>query len=326
MVALGYALSSEEHTPQTLAQNARRAEEVGFEFASISDHFHPWISEQGHSPFVWAVLGAISQTTSRLKVFTGVTCPLIRIHPVIIAQAAATVASMMPDRFMLGIGTGENLNEHVTGEAWPPFGLRLEMLEEAIHILRMMWQGGLQTHYGTFYDVVNAELFTLPDKLPLILIAASGIESAEVAGRFGDGLINTSPDAKVVKAFQKAGNKSLPRYGQVTVCWAKDEKTAVKTAHKLWPIAGFHGPLNQELAIPDHFEQAAKGVSEEAIAENIICGNDVNRHLEAIQKYMDAGYDHVYIHQVGSDQEGFFKFYEKNVLPEFQRTRAKTPA
>jgi len=319
MVQLGYAVSSEEHPPNKLVENARRAEGIGFEFALISDHFHPWVDQQGHSPFVWSVLGGIAQTTTKLQIGTGVTCPLIRTHPAIIAQAAATVAAMMPERFFLGVGTGENLNEHIVGEGWPADDIRVEMLEEAIEVIRLLWQGGVQSHYGVYYTVENARIYTLPETPPPIMIAASGKKSGELAGRIGDGLISTSPDAEIVNAFEKAGDKQRPKYGQFTVCVANDEKTAVKTAHRYWPNAALTGTLSQDLPTPKTFEAAVKMVREEDVAESIICGNDPKKHLEAIQEYIDAGFDHVYVHQVGPDQEIFFKFYQEQILPEFQQ-------
>jgi coenzyme F420-dependent glucose-6-phosphate dehydrogenase len=315
VVKLGYALSSEEHSPHDLVRYAYRAEEDGFSFALISDHYHPWIDRQGHSPFVWSVLGAIAHATSTLQVGTGVTCPIIRIHPAIIAQAAATVAAMMPGRFFLGIGTGENLNEHVVGEGWPAYEIRAEMLEEAVEVLRLLWEGGTQSHYGQYYTVENARLYTLPDTPPPIMIAAGGKESAQLAGRIGEGLISTSPDAELVEIFSTNGHKKQPRFGQITVCCGEDENQARKIAHEYWPTAALHGTLNQELPTPQHFEQAAKNVREEDIAETIICGNKVQRHLGAIQEYVDAGFDHIYIHQVGPDQEEFFRFYSQHIIP-----------
>jgi G6PDH family F420-dependent oxidoreductase len=315
MTVFGYALSSEEHTPNDLVRHARDAEEAGFEFALISDHFHPWVAKQGHSPFVWSVIGGIAQVTKRLKLGTGVTCPTIRIHPAIIAQAAATAAAMMPGRFFLGVGTGENLNEHILGDRWPPHGRRLAMLREAVDVIRLLWQGGEQTHYGEFYTVENTRLFTLPDMPPSIMVAASGKHAAEAAGEIGDGLISTAPDAEIVQAFTRAGSKDKPMYGQLTVCWAKDEASAIKTAYEIWPNAGLTGELSQELATPDHFEQAVKLVTEEAVAKKVICGPDPQRHIAALREYIDAGYSHVYIHQVGSDQAGFFEFYRREVLP-----------
>src|SRR4029453_1447664 len=202
---LGYALSSEEHAPTDLVRDARRAEEVGFSFALISDHFHPWVSHQGHSPFVWSVIGGIAQATQRLQLGTGVTCPLIRIHPAILAQAAATAAAMMPGRFFFGLGTGENLNEHIVGERWPPYDLRLEMFEEAIDLIQTLWRGETTSYRGAYYTGEDAQIFTLPKELPTLMIAASGDKAAESAGRLGDGLISTAPDADVVKTFHGAG-------------------------------------------------------------------------------------------------------------------------
>ena len=319
MVKLGYAMSSEEHTPNNLVRHARRAEETGFSFALISDHYHPWVDAQGHSPFVWSVLGAIAHATDRLQVGTGVTCPIIRIHPAIIAQAASTVAAMMPGRFFLGVGTGENLNEHILGTHWPPFDLRAEMFEESIEVIRLLWQGGNQSHYGKHYTVENARLYTLPETLPPIVVAAAGPKAAELAGRIGDGLCSTAPDAEIVQKFESAGAKGRPKYAQMTVCVADDEAAAVKTAFEIWPNAGIQGELSQELPTPTHFEQAAKTVREEDIAKTVICGSDPKRHLEQIQKYIDAGFDHIYVHQVGPDQEKFFSFYQQHILPEFQQ-------
>nr|MBA3728962.1 TIGR03557 family F420-dependent LLM class oxidoreductase [Actinomycetota bacterium] len=223
MTELGYALSSEEHPPNDLVRHAKRAEEAGFGFAFISDHFHPWVDRQGQSPFVWNVIGAIAATTERLRLGTGVTCPLIRTHPAIIAQAAATSAAMMPGRFLLGLGTGENLNEHILGDRWPAVDVRLEMLEEAIEVIRLLWRGGVQSHRGRHYTVENARIYTLPDEPPPILIAAKGEKAGRLAGRDGDGLVGVSPDEEMMKAFDSAGGTGKPRYGQVTVCWAKDE-------------------------------------------------------------------------------------------------------
>lgn len=317
MVKLGYAISSEEHHPRDIVHHAQRAEEVGFTYALISDHFHPWVSEQGHSPFVWGVLGGIAHATKTLQIGTGVTCPMIRTHPAIIAHAAATIAAMMPGRFFLGLGTGENLNEHIFGDRWPAFQIRAEMLEESIEVIRLLWEGGMKSHYGKYYTLENARLYTLPDEPPAIMIAAAGPEAAELAGRLGDGLINTAPDAEIVQVFEKHSARKNPKYGKLTVCWAKTKAEARKTAHQYWPTAGLKGDLSQELPTPGHFERAAQMVTEEHVAEALICSNDPQDHLEGIQKYVDAGFDHVYVHQVGPDQEGFFNFYQKHILPSF---------
>ena len=315
MVKLGYAISSEEHHPTNIVQHAKLAEEAGFTFALISDHFHPWVDAQGHSPFIWSVLGGIAQSTRNLTLGTGVTCPLIRIHPAIIAQAAATVAAMMPGRFFLGVGTGENLNEHILADRWPPYEVRAAMLEEALELIRLLWQGGMQSYEGKYYTVENARLYTLPEQPPPVMVAAAGPESASLAGKIGDGIISTAPDAELIETFETQGSTQRPKYGKLTVCWARSEAEARQTAHHYWPTAGLKGDQSQELPTPGHFERAAQAVTEEEIAKAIICGNDPQKHLDAIQEFVDAGFDHVYVHQVGPDQEGFFNFYTKSILP-----------
>ncbi|MEA2585405.1 MAG: hypothetical protein QOF33_3490 [Thermomicrobiales bacterium] len=318
MVQFGYALSAEEHAPNDLVRHARLAEEAGFTFALISDHFHPWVDAQGHCPFVWSVIGGIAQATERLRLGTGVTCPTIRIHPAIIAQAAATSAAMMPGRFFLGVGTGENLNEHVLGDCWPEYDVRAEMLEEAIEVIRLLWQGGNQSHRGRHYTVENARLYTLPEEPTPIMVAAAGAKAGELAGRIGDGLIAVGPEAEVVQTFEGAGGAGKPRFAQATVCWAEDEATARRTAHELWAFSALPGELSQELPMPAHFEQATQIITEEMVAESIVCGPDPAKHVEQMQKYVDAGFDHIYIHQVGPDQEGFLRFYQQEVLPKLQ--------
>jgi G6PDH family F420-dependent oxidoreductase len=313
-IELGYALASEEHDPIGLVDLAVEAERAGFGFATVSDHFHPWINRQGHSPFVWSVLGGIARETRNLQVGTAVTCPTIRIHPAIIAQAAATVAAMMPRRFFLGVGTGENLNEHILGSRWPAPHVRLEMLEEAIHVIRHLWQGGEQSHHGRYYTVEDARIYDLPEVLPPIAVAASGSHAADLAGRSGDALISVAPDADLVQAFARTGNYG-PRYGQLTVCWAASEKKARRTALELWPNAGLPGKLFTELPAPKDFEQATKMVDDATLAESIVCGPDARKHLRAIEEYVNAGYDHVSVHQVGPDQKGFLRFYEGEILP-----------
>ena len=315
MQPVGLALSSEEHPPTELVRQALLGEVAGFEYALVSDHFHPWTDSQGQSPFVWSVVGAIAQATSDLRLGTGVTCPTIRTHPAIIAHAAATAGSMMPGRFFLGVGTGENLNEHVVGARWPAANERQDMLEEAVEVIRLLWKGGNQNYKGDHYTVENARIYTLPDPLPEIYIAASGESAAELAGRKGDGMISTAPKEGLVETFKKSGGGDKPTFGQVHVCWATDEKAARRTAHKIWPNAAIGGELGQELPVPRHFEQAAEMVTEDEVAERVTCGPDPEAHLDAIRKYLDAGYEYVYVHQVGSEQDGFFDFYKREVLP-----------
>ncbi|HKY04408.1 MAG TPA: TIGR03557 family F420-dependent LLM class oxidoreductase [Blastocatellia bacterium] len=315
MLEIGYKLCSEEHGPDELVAFSKRAEAAGFSFAMISDHYHPWTDRQGHSPFVWSVIGGVAHATDRLSIGTGVTCPTIRIHPSVIAQAAATSAAMLPGRFILGVGSGENLNEHIVGERWPAADVRLEMLEEAIEIIRLLFEGGQKSYYGDYYTVENARLYTLPEKLPPVMIAASGPKAAELAGRIGDGFIGTSPGGEVVKKFKEAGGEGKPCYGEITVCWATEEARARRTAFELWPLAGIKGELSTELPAPAHFEQAAEMLIEDDVAENIVCGPDPERYLEKVREYVKAGYDHVWFHQVGPDQEGFFRFFEKEIKP-----------
>jgi coenzyme F420-dependent glucose-6-phosphate dehydrogenase len=321
-LSLGYKLSSEEQSPADLVRYAQMAEDTGFSFGLISDHFHPWTDRQGQSPFVWSVIGAIGQATRRLVVGTAVTCPTVRIHPAIIAQAAATTAALMPGRFFLGVGTGENLNEHVVGEGWPETEIRQERLEEAIEVIRLLWQGGNQSHHGRHFTVENARLYTLPDVLPPLLIAAGGKRSAEQAGRLGDGLIGTDPERSLLAAFEEAGGAGKPRYGELTVCWARDEATARRIAREHWPTSAMESSLSWELPLPMHFEAVAQLVTEDQVADSIICGPDPAKHLAAIRKYADAGYDHVCVHQVGKDQKGFFEFYEAEILPNLKSVRA----
>jgi len=319
--SIGYALSSEEHAPGDLVAHAVLAERQGFDFALISDHFHPWIDRQGQSPFVWSVLGALAQATEQLIIGTGVTCPTMRIHPAIVAQAAATTAALLPGRFFLGVGTGERLNEHVLGQAWPEWTVRAEMLEEAVGLIRQLWTGELTSHRGAHFTVENARIYTLPSSLPPIHVAGSGARMAAVAGRIGDGFIGTGPDKQVVAAYREAGGEG-PRFGQVTVCWAENEAAARRTAKEWWPTAAIHGNATQELALPGDFEDLARMVSEDDIAAAIPCGPRAQPILEAIEAYVDAGYDHVYLHQVGPDQEGFLDFAARSVLPAFDRQPA----
>jgi coenzyme F420-dependent glucose-6-phosphate dehydrogenase len=317
MFEIGYALSSEEHRPGDLVRWAVAAEASGFQFALISDHYHPWTDAQGQSPFVWATLGGIAQATERLRVGTGVTCPTFRLHPALVAHAAATVADMMPGRFFLGVGTGENLNEHILGDPWPPVGVRRAMLEEAVALIRELFTGELVTHDGDYYTVHTARLYTLPEQLPPIMVAAAGPDAAAVAGQIGDGLISTAPDAEIVETYRRHGGDG-PRYGMIHVCWGPDEAEAIETAHRQWVNAAIGGELGQELPLPAHFEQAAKTVRPEDVAELVVCGPDPERHRAEIRKYADAGFDHVYVHQVGPDQQGFFRFYADEVLPKVQ--------
>jgi coenzyme F420-dependent glucose-6-phosphate dehydrogenase len=316
-VQLGYSLSTEEHAAPDLVRFAQQAEAAGFTYASISDHYHPWVNAQGNSPFAWSVLGAIANATSTLQVGTGVTCPTVRYHPAVVAQAAATVATLMPGRFFLGVGTGEALNEHILGRHWPPYEIRAEMLEEAVGVIRALWGGETVDHRGTHFTVDNARLYSLPDEPPPIIVAASGPKAARLASRIGDGLINPSGDAEVVEAFEEEGPAGRPKYLQVSVCWHEDEAEARRLALRLVPSVALPGEMGALLPTPTHYEEAVKLVTEDAVAEVITCGPDPQRHIERIQAGIDAGYDHIHVYQVGPDQEGFFRFYEREILPAF---------
>lgn len=320
---LGFSLSSELYGPRELVGQAKRAEEIGMTFCMISDHFHPWTDKQGQSPFVWSVVGGIAQATSRLRLGTGVTCPLVRIHPAIVAQAAATSAAIMPGRFMLGLGTGENLNEHILGGPWPEAEVRQEMLEEAVHVIRQLWTGKTVSHRGEHFTVENARIYTLPEKLPPILVAAAGAKSAKLAGRIGDGMVGTTPSAETIKTFETSGAAGKPRYGQLSVCFDADERRARKLALERWPTAGLGGEITQELKLPAHFEQATSKLREEDVAETIVCGADPEAHSARIQEYAKAGYDHIYVQQVGTDLDGFFRFYQREVLPRVGLAKAQ---
>jgi coenzyme F420-dependent glucose-6-phosphate dehydrogenase len=314
-VELGYALSSEEHAPAELVRNARAAEQAGFGFGLISDHIHPWIDAQGHSGFVWSVLGSIAHATEKFRIGTGVTCPLIRTHPAIVAHAAATVACLMPGRFFLGVGTGENLNEHVLGAKWPAADERLEMLEEAVEVMRLLWQGGYQTHRGKHYTVENLRIFDLPDKPVEVAVAAMQPQAAELAGRIGDALVNVAPKEKIIDKFEQNGGKGKPKYGQITVCYAKSKDEAKKTAFEVWPNALVEGSASQELPLPSDFEQLVEDRDADELDGTLTLGPDPDEYLEQLKEYEKAGYTHVYFHQVGPDQDGFLAFAQEELLP-----------
>jgi G6PDH family F420-dependent oxidoreductase len=313
MAEIGYFLSSEEHGPAELVRQAQQAEAAGFRSVWISDHYHPWNDNQGQSPFVWSVIGGIAATT-KLKVTTGVTCPTTRIHPAILAQAAATAALLLDGRFLFGVGSGENLNEHVLGDRWPRVDTRLAMLEEAVEVMRKLWEGGLTSHDGRFYQVENAQVYSLPDRPPPVLVSALGSKAVTLAARIGDGYISTAPDKEALDSYVDQGGKGLKQAG-MKVCWGRDEAAARKTAFELWPNTLLPGQLSQELALPSHFEQASELVTEDKLAEVIPCGPDPERHLESIRQYTGAGFDEVYVSQIGDDQAGFFEFYRRELAP-----------
>jgi len=312
---IGYFLSCEENGPAELLAQARAAEEAGFQGLWISDHYHPWNDEQGESPFVWAVIGALAEATS-LPVTTAVTCPTVRIHPAVIAQAAATAAAMLPGGFNLGVGSGEALNEQILGDDWPEADVRLEMLEEAIEVMRELWTGEVVSREGKHYRVRHARIYTLPERPPPILVSGFGPKSVDLAARIGDGYVTTAPDADSIERFRGGGGEGKLVQAGAKVCYGRDEAEARRTAHRLWPNDGLPGELAQVLPTPEHFEQAAELVTEEMIAETVPCGPDLERHRESLQEYADAGVDELYVQQIGGGRE-FFEAYAREVLPRF---------
>lgn len=313
---IGYFLSCEEWAPHDLITQAVKAEQAGFEGLWISDHYHPWNDEQGHSPFVWSVIGAIATAAPGVTLTTAVTCPTIRIHPAVIAQAAATSAILLQGRFRLGLGSGEALNEHILGDRWPGADERLEMLEEAIEVIRTLWKGGVQYHQGRHYRVDHARVYDLPDQAPPIIVSGFGRKSVELAARIGDGYCTVGPDSESVELFRSGGGGEKLVQGGLKVCWGPDEAQAVKTVHRLWPNEGLPGELAQVLPTPEHFEQASELVTEEMLAQSMPCGPDVERHVKTIRAYADAGFDELYINQIGPDQDAFFEAYRDRVLPQ----------
>jgi G6PDH family F420-dependent oxidoreductase len=317
MATLGIFLSSEEHSAPFLADTARKAEAAGFSAAWISDHFHPWTHRQGESPFVWSTIGAIAAVTDELRVTTAVTCPTVRLHPAIVAQAAATSATLLPGgRFALGVGTGEALNEHIAGAPWPNVERRLSMLEDAVEVMRMLWSGGMHSHHGPHYTLDRAQLFSLPDEPPPVIVSGFGAKSIAVAARIGDGYASTMPDPKLLQQYRDGGGTG-PAQAGLKVCYGEDEAACVKLAHELWPNEGLSGELAQVLFTPAHYEAACALVTEDMIAQVVPCGPDSEKHAAAIQKFFDAGYDEVYVQQIGDDQDGFLRFYEQEILPRF---------
>jgi G6PDH family F420-dependent oxidoreductase len=308
----GYFLSAEEYSPQELVSQARMAEQAGFEALWISDHFHPWLDEQGQSGFVWSLIGAISQVTS-LPITTAVTCPLLRQHPAIVSQAAATSALLTGGRFTLGVGTGEALNEHILGSRWPSAEERLEMLEEAVQVIRELLTGQLITHEGKHYKVDTARLYSVPDRPPPVFMSGFGEKAIKVAARIADGYMSTMPDARFVRLYRESGGGDRPVQGGLKVCWSPDEASARKTVHRLWPTDAIPGEAAQLLPLPRHFAQLAQLVPEDEVPQPY--GPDPGTHADAIRAYTKAGFDEVYVSQVGGETEGFFEFYAGHVLP-----------
>lgn len=314
---IGYFLSSEEYTPAELIEQAKGAERAGFSALWISDHYHPWVDAQGQSAFVWSTIGALSQACG-LPVTTAVTCPTVRIHPAVIAQAAATSAVLTGGRFRLGVGTGEALNEHIFGDAWPEADVRLEMLEEAVEIMRELWKGGVVSYRGKHYTVENARIYTLPEKPVEILVSGFGPKAIEVAARIGEGYISVSPDADAVREFRSSGGGDRVCQAGFKAAYASSEEEGARIAYEKWPNAGVPGELSQVLPSPKHFEQASQLVTQDMLKEAFVCGNDPQAHLEMIGKYAEAGFDEVYVANTGPNYQGLLDLYAEHILPKHQ--------
>ncbi|KIH97988.1 5,10-methylene tetrahydromethanopterin reductase [Streptomonospora alba] len=315
---IGYKLFAEGYSPQEMVRQAERAEAAGFDFVEISDHYHPWLKDQGHSGFVWSILGAIAARTRRIGLATGVTCPFIRYHPALIAQAAATTALLSDGRFVLGVGAGEQLNEHVVGKPWPSVTERHEMLRESLEMIRLLWRGGYHSYEGKHLRLVDAQVFDLPETPPLIAVAGGGTSAAKLAAELGDAIFATEPLPELVRTYRQAGG-SGPRYAEVPLSWAPDEDTALKSAHRMFRFAATGWKVQAELPNVTNFEAATAHVREEDMASSFGYGPDPERHIAAVQQFTDAGFDRLTLVNAGPDPDGFFDFYAKELSRRLSR-------
>jgi G6PDH family F420-dependent oxidoreductase len=318
MVSVGYTLMCEQTAPKELVDYAVRAEDAGFDHAVISDHYYPWLESQGHSPYAWSVLGAVAHATSRMDLMTMVTCPIRRYHPAVVAQKAATLGLLSDDRFTLGLGAGENLNEHVVGD-WPHVQQRHEMFEEALQIIRPLLAGDTVSYSGDYYEVPEAYLWDRPDRPVPMAVAASGPSSCSLAAEYADALVSTEPEQRLVQLFDEAGGAGRPRYGQAAVCYGPDEAECRKIAYDQFRWFGFGWNVNAELPGPASFDSASQFVREDDVAKGIPCGPDVEAHVAAVKKFVDAGFTHVALVQVGGDgQERFLDWARDQLVPRLQ--------
>ncbi|MFJ2092713.1 LLM class F420-dependent oxidoreductase [Streptomyces sp. NPDC087901] len=316
MVRIGYTMMTEQAGPRELVSHVVAAERAGFDFSVISDHSSPWLEAQGHAPYAWSVLGAAAQATSTIPLMTYVTCPTFRYHPAVIAQKAATMQILSQGRFRLGLGSGENLNEHIVGGGWPAAHVRLEMLEEAVGIIERMFAGQVVNHHGSHFDVENARLWDLPEEPPSIGIAVSGPRSCELAGRLGDLMIATEPKPELLQGFDEHGGAGKPRVGQLPVCYDTDRGAAIARAHEQfrWSLGGWR--VNAELPGPAAFDQATAHTRPEDVVDAIPCGNDVDAFVEAVRPYAEAGFTEIALIQIGgSHQQSFLEWAEAELLP-----------
>jgi G6PDH family F420-dependent oxidoreductase len=317
----GYTAMCEQTPVKQLVRDLQASEQAGFDFSVISDHYFPWLEEQGHSGYTWAVLGAAAQATDRLPLMTMVTCPTFRYHPAVVAQKAATVGVLSDGRFTLGLGAGENLNEHVIGTGWPAVRVRHERLEEAAQIIRALFTGGYVNFSGCHFEVERAKLYDLPDSPVPIGIAVSGAESVELAAEYADCMIATEPDGSLVSGFEESGGTGKPKYGQMAICYDPDETTARDRARQLWRWAASGGwNVMSELPDPRAFEAVSSQISADAVTELVPCGPDIGQHVAAARKFTEAGFTHLALLQVGSDQQTqFISWAEHELLPALRK-------
>jgi G6PDH family F420-dependent oxidoreductase len=317
MTEFGYTMMCEQSRPDQLVRDIKIAEQAGFDFSVISDHYQPWLEEQGHSGYAWSILGAAAQATERIPLMTYVTCPIIRYHPAVVAQKAATMQILADGRFRLGLGAGENLNEHVVGKGWPAVGKRHEMLAEAIEIIGALFDGDGSVNYrGGYFDVESAVLWDRPDARVPIGVAVSGPDGCGLAGRNADLMIATEPKAELVEMFESAGGSGKPKVGQIAVCYDADRDTAVQRAHEQFRWFGLGWKVNTDLPGPSSFDAATQFVTPEQVADQLACGADVDEFVEKIRAFVDAGFTEVALVQIGSeDQEPFCRWAEQKLLP-----------
>jgi G6PDH family F420-dependent oxidoreductase len=313
MPKFGYTLYCEGNPPKDLVRQAVAAEEAGFDFLVISDHYHPWLTSQSHSAFAWSVLGAVAQATDRIELATMVTCPIMRYHPAIVAQMAATVAVLSDERFTLGLGAGERLNEHVVGRGWPPVDVRHEMLREAAGVIRQLWDGGYVTHRGEHFVVEDARVFDLPRRRIPTYVAAGGKRAAELAADIADGVCATEPDERIVSAYLGAGGDPAGTWGQVVLAWADDDETGLADAHAQFRFAAGGWKVQSELPNPANFDAATQTITPEELGEAIPAGPDVDRHAAAVREFADAGFEHIALAYPGSDSDGFMRFWRERL-------------
>jgi coenzyme F420-dependent glucose-6-phosphate dehydrogenase len=315
-VKIGWHASHEQFSPRHLLEYAREAERAGFDAAMCSDHLFPWSERQGHSGFAWSWLGAALEATSLS--FGVVNAPGYRYHPVIIAQAAATLAQMYPRRFWIATGSGEALNEHITGEAWPPKEERNERLLECVTVMRRLWKGETVTHRGQI-TVVQAKVYSLPDEPPRVIGAALTPETARWMGGWADGMITVAQPReqlrKVLDAFHAGGGDGKPVLLQAKHAWAEDEEAALEDAFDQWKTNVFTSAIGSDLPMPEHYEALGRTMTKERFRESVRVSSDPERHAEWIRGDREMGITELYIHNVGTNQSEFIEMFGREVLP-----------